>query len=813
MCSIPLSSKDLVKRTEKELEKWRKDRPSSTFDPRGRCYGYQMAWTKAREKEEEQDRKEREKGNLSVPLGRSASTLSLSPSLLHKKWKKGGKVNTGDWVGGNKVVRHFSMGAKEDWRSSTDFNFKKVQDLQEEEDIRSEQHKTQSESKLAEETNLHELSGDPKTKNTPKEHIEEKVMVEEQPELSDQTAENTVQPTKLTSHCEQKEKPETTSQSQVLEEQSQRNNSQQSDVKDRSEETDTPVTDEHTTAVEDNSTEIQGEALAGKSTEVERETSEEPMIQADVKPTEGTETENMQQVLVATATEASETRSETSGDEDVETSTVKDQHPTTDAQQGPEKVITKTKEDESEGEHHCTEPSAETEKKETHSQTETETDVCEEVQEETEEHVATKGDANVDRTQTDTEKHLDSETETKAESKTLLSSSEGNQQKEDTGTQTEAEVAVSQEMVNESNETTAVGSVHEREENPESVHKEMPSVQTNAEETQTKDETADTVTLKQDEGLNHTTESEFSHRSSAHVNASEMQAPELPLSQVPSGAEGEAEHAEHVKELTAGEDGVFSSAEATDSTLSDSNKHGQVKDSSLAKDQPAPHTSSLEQTCEYRSSRSSGDFCVRKSSNSRDSRLARRLSEDLFTTPQKTDQSQFPPNRPESQHRPVSTAQTAPDVTPTVGEVKDEAKRQEQQPHSPKRFGLLRKLRGEVPKNTKADRETKMQVPKILIQDFSDETGAGKPVEVVVEGKMNSKERRRRRRERERREKEEERMKKKKEKGLEKERKKPQTRGKSFQANKEKSSADVACPEKTGPQTLRYSASYAESYF
>ncbi|XP_018524298.1 TBC1 domain family member 10A isoform X2 [Lates calcarifer] len=79
VCSVPLSNKDLEKQTEKELQKWRKDKPSSTFDPRGRCYGYRMAWARARQNEEERDRKEREKGNLSVPLARSASTLSAVP--------------------------------------------------------------------------------------------------------------------------------------------------------------------------------------------------------------------------------------------------------------------------------------------------------------------------------------------------------------------------------------------------------------------------------------------------------------------------------------------------------------------------------------------------------------------------------------------------------------------------------------------------------------------------------------------------------------------------------------------------------------
>uniref|UniRef100_A0A4W5MG35 TBC1 domain family, member 10C n=1 Tax=Hucho hucho TaxID=62062 RepID=A0A4W5MG35_9TELE len=57
VCSVPLSGKDLERQTEKELEKWRKERPASTFDPRGRCHGYRMAWARAREREVERNRK------------------------------------------------------------------------------------------------------------------------------------------------------------------------------------------------------------------------------------------------------------------------------------------------------------------------------------------------------------------------------------------------------------------------------------------------------------------------------------------------------------------------------------------------------------------------------------------------------------------------------------------------------------------------------------------------------------------------------------------------------------------------------------
>ncbi|XP_035283488.1 uncharacterized protein tbc1d10c [Anguilla anguilla] len=93
VCSVPLSGRDLERETERELERWRKERPSSTFDPRNRCHGYQAAWVKGQEREEQQKRAERERGNLSLPPLRSPS--SLSPSLLRKRWKRGSRGEAG----------------------------------------------------------------------------------------------------------------------------------------------------------------------------------------------------------------------------------------------------------------------------------------------------------------------------------------------------------------------------------------------------------------------------------------------------------------------------------------------------------------------------------------------------------------------------------------------------------------------------------------------------------------------------------------------------------------------------------------------
>ena len=76
MCSVSISEKDLQRRTERELENWRKERPDSTFDPRVRCHGYLMAWERVKETEEKKERRAKEKGNLSLAPLRSLSSLS-----------------------------------------------------------------------------------------------------------------------------------------------------------------------------------------------------------------------------------------------------------------------------------------------------------------------------------------------------------------------------------------------------------------------------------------------------------------------------------------------------------------------------------------------------------------------------------------------------------------------------------------------------------------------------------------------------------------------------------------------------------------
>ncbi|XP_047440938.1 ecotropic viral integration site 5 ortholog [Mugil cephalus] len=847
VCSVPLSSKELEKQREKEFDKWKKDRPSSTFDPRGHCRGYQMACTRAQQEKEEQDRKDREKGNLSVPLARSSSTLSLSPSLLHKKWRKGGKGSTGEKEGGNRVVRHLSMGAREDMRGWTDLDFKKVQGVQEEEDIVLEVHKTQSESGPKESPDQKELLQEHKdteqSQNIQTEHKDEteiekvetrtaekeenalkeaedsETLPDQKDEISqssakDEAVENVVQPTEHTPHCE--EEDELQAESQSLDDKCEDQEIKVEDTnEDTNEDTEECVT-ENTTAAEDDQTQTQseGETKADAERRASVDSSEEQVTPTDAKPEESTETENVQQEQTDTVTEDSETRTETSLDPeggDDEASTVKDQAPAaeTETQQEEEDEEEEDEGGTFEGKCRSTESLVETENtEESHTQAVTETEELAQTQENEEENADAPDETTVDSMQTDSE-----------EATSMMTSPECIEQQDgaETQTQTDAETPV---PVREPNDEACEPTQEPAQENEERDLTLQPEAEadacicdeTNAEEAATENQMIEEAAKESEEALVEEPDTEPDEKSPEQTDTSEPQTTEQPTSQV-TESPPEEESTENVEEHTAREDDVFTSTVPTDDPLNDSKPQVQDKDSVRSQSE------SLAQPSGRRSSRSSADFCVRRSSTSRGSRLARKLSEDLFTYPQATSQSQRAPNHPnaEDAESPSSPAaanseQADPDATRPAEVAEEVSAQQEQQPQ--KRFGLFRRKKGEQPKNSKAKGAPKLQVPKILIQDFSDGPGAGMVVEEKAEEKLSSRERRRRRREQERREKEEERLKKKKEKEekeKERERRKPQTRGKSFQ--EQKGSDEVPPPAKTGSQTFRYSAPYTDSYF
>ncbi|KAG7517188.1 hypothetical protein JOB18_001162 [Solea senegalensis] len=930
VCSVPLSARDLEKQTEKELEKWRRDKPSSTFDPRGRCHGYLMAWARSQQNNEDLDKKERKKGNLSVPLSRSASTLSLSPSFFRKRLRKGGKVNTGE--GGAKVVRHLSMGAKEDWRSWNELHFKKVQGVQEEDDadepkkvdqiqnIQTDQKDTEKVKELNDqaETGITEMEG-----NQSKKAEEDKMPSSQKKETNietepnqgptkDQSVENILQPNECTSHHEQEKMLGYQSQSPVLEQQT---------LKDVEKESDRPVLEsEHSAAVEENWRETQADVLADTYTDREMETdsSEEQTIQAELQQEDETERKPELQKQVDTVSEVLQIGTETIPGSDTEgtteAATFSDSNTT---------LETETKETENtemdkfevfKENHHSTASLTGIELK---AETETE--------ERVEEHVATQSEIESEPA------HIDSKTESKTET-VIMSLPECTHQQVDT--ESEADMPVTGDAMKELQQvfTHCSATAYDRgatepteeKETISTVHSEFDNNTAQADETQTettdsaapavKEETSeqakekDLITepggktssvedsysvalavkeetseqakeedlftepgektssvensysiapavkeetseqakeedlITEPGGKTSSVEDSYSAAPAVKEETSE-QAKEEDLITEPGGKTSSVENSfpeesvhkepasqlttnsseveklrENVQEDLAREDNFSSFPKVTDNVHTDSNPQRHDKN-----DVPAEQDNSeLTQNCRCCSGQSSEDFCVCRSSSSHGSRLA--LSNDLFTAPQETSQpqsisDQAEVKQTESQSHPgaVNTTQTSPEVTESSKvtlflstEVTQGKVAEQEPPAVSKRFGLFRRLRGEKPKKAKGKEAHKMQVPTILIQDFSD--GTGKLVEELCEDKLSSRERRRKRRERERKEKEEERLRKKNDKETkERERRKPQTRGKSFQVQKR----DNKDPQlaKTGSQTLRSSASYAESYF
>ncbi|KAM6999997.1 uncharacterized protein tbc1d10c [Tautogolabrus adspersus] len=848
VCSVQLSAKDLEKQTEKQLEKWRKDRPSSSFDPRGRCHGYRMAWAQAQYTEEEQDKRERQKGNLSVPLARSASTLSLSPSLL-QRWRKGGKVNTREWEGGGKVVRHLSMGAKEDCRSWSELHFKKVKEVQEEEDdddIVSAECKTQSESNLRGQTAQKELLEVPEKmdiiQNIPAEHEEETVILKEQAEHSGKTineleeshlketeqskllSEQTGSPPRSPAKYQSAGNILNPSEDRPHYQQCHRSTHQETEIKEENNETAKQTAEsEQPAAVEENKTEIQNDDDAESNTEVESggtaDLSEERMIQTDMKPEESSETEDVQQMKAGTVTEVSETTNETSAgsvtDSGDEAETVKDPVLEKEKHQQQQEEITEnlssSQEDVFKGKHHCIELLAE------------ESESEEDVKEEPCTHAETETGAlayNPEGVETTNSEHIDSET-----ASIILCLPECINSKEGTELEahsdTEEKIAAKNDIVTDTGEAFAdssekecdtIACEHTQEEISTSDSEEkLDNNQTQAEETTTdsrmNEETADFLRpLTNAEKVNLTVEVD-EKTSPLDKKTSEEPAPEETLVCVSM----EDESVENVEENPAGGEDVFDS---TDSAKPDRNLQIQDRDSHVAEEETEPSDSGQTQACERHNSKSSGDLNICMSSSSRRSWLGRRLSEDLFVMPQKINQSQSIPN-----HKEVKPTESKPHpiaVNPTQPlEVTSSLPAEVTKPSDPpKRFGLFRRLKGEQPNKAKAKGTPKMQVPKILIQDFSDGTGMGKLVKEDGQEKLSSRERRRQRREQERKEKEEERLRKKRERELEKEKERERkTRGKSFQEQRKKGSIDEAQPAKTGSQTLRCTAPYDESYF
>ncbi|TWW55628.1 ecotropic viral integration site 5 ortholog isoform X1 [Takifugu flavidus] len=687
--AVPLSARDLERQTEKEMEKWKKDRPSSTFDPRHRCTGYQMVWAVARQNQELLEKMERERGHLSLPLTRSTSMLSLSP----KRWRKGGKINEGEREGGARVVRHLSMGAKDQrW---TEINFKPSQRLQEDEDADSHQLIDQRET---EKLNLPNMAAKP-SQDSSKDQIEQEEpistgkhesLIRETDENKKQTEEATL--IDATVHHLQLAGPQFDSQSHFLEQENSKINDQD-------------------------------------GTQKHLEGNPEPEIEENVQQSQW----DTEELAAAVEKGAQSDTVSKEGENSSHGDAVKEE-------QHSSELITPSQ----------TQPAAEI-------------DGLDQTQEQEEEN--TKAQEDLEHSE-----HLHSKTEVEeilVSSNTLTGSSEGlvPSLKAAEATKGNGESSLTANSGGENSDTPTQSQIIER---PSDI----------------------TASPQDPDG----------RISLTHVSPPDVPAPEKVL-----GTAGEDKNTESLPETTV-ENDVFDPIKLTDCNID--LQGGELR------------TSCLAQASSRRNSRSSGDFCIRKSSSSHASRLGRRLSEDLFTVPHKPSQQQPTESNPGDKHaKPLSnlggvnSAPDSPDVFSVKSSETNPTDQQKGTPNPQKGFSFFRKLRGQTPKNQKGT--PKIQVPKIFIQDFSDGTGMEKPMKEYREEKLNSRERRRRQREQDRRTKEEKVRKKREteqEKVTEKGKRNAQT-GQDVRVQGDQEKCEGLHPGKHQSHRQRNSTSYAESYF
>lgn len=678
---------------EKEMEKWKKDRPSSAFDPRHRCTGYQMVWAVAQHNHQSLEKMEREMGHLSVPLTRSTSTLSLSP----KRWRKGGKANAGEREGGFRLVRHVSMGAKDE------VNFKPSQCVQEDKVVGSQGLIEQRKNKQLNLPNMTaEHSGEKSKDQIEQEEPRSKGMDKS---LIRETVENKKE-TKETMHIDQ-----TGSHLQPVEQTEMQSDSQSHNLEDKN----SKINDQDSQKQSDTNTEQDIEECVHQSLE----------------DTENLGTAPGEKPHSDTVTKETQTQSS-------HTDAVQEKHPSID----PLTV--------------------------SHTQSAAEAEGLVQTQERQEENQKTPEDLE------HSEQYLHSEAEV-------------------------GEILVSDDAVSESSETlvSCFKACEATGEHDESSLTANLGIEKDDSTTQSliTERTSDCTASPQD------TEFTFPQGKMSSVEKSPPKEPAPELSKVLSTA-GEGKNRESLEEVAV-ENDVFDSSKVKDPN--NDLQGGEVRNSSPT------------QASSRRSSRSSADFCIRKSPSSHRSRLGRRLSEDLFTVPQKPSQPQTSESNSGVKHteslsnlEAVKSVQSPPDVFSVSV---SETNRTDQQavPNPPK--GFFRKLRGQTPKKG----ALKMQVPKILIQDFSDGTGAEKPIHEYKGEKLKSRERRQRQREQDRRTQEEKKLRKKREKEqdkvAEREKRKAQILRKNVDLQDEKEKCDELHPVKCQSHQHKSSAFYSESYF
>ncbi|XP_075902804.1 uncharacterized protein tbc1d10c isoform X2 [Nelusetta ayraudi] len=844
VCAVPLSAKDLEKKTEKELNKWRKDRPSSTFDPRSRCLGYQMAWATTLHNHEEQEKEKMESGNLSAPLSRSSSTLSLS-FIPNNKRRKGGKGNAGEWESSGKVVRHVSMGAKDDRRNWSDVHFMNKGDGQEEDVILKEYikqsesltvHMKQKEAKrmdgvktITERTGQKVREGieEEETKITDEEVRqsklpEEPVVLERTGKINaetlptkDQTLEENLQSTECTTQGQQGLDSNTLSQPTQQQTKDQTSEDTECTTQDKQGlDSDTPA--DPTQGQSDDQTSEESPQPTELANQCQQKLDSQSQVLEEHKHNGNDEEKEVQDqsgVMGKQTVESAVEEAQTGIQEHDSADTNRQQETEVDVQQTQGEMVTEIPDGTTE--ESCSDTNRELEVPSVNNPS-TGT-----AQQEIIEHNLEGGtmegknsstEAPVQHTCPEEEAHIQNVTDT----------AELTQQED-----TERENKVAQDVQDDE------ASQRDKEEDSKTEaeafkilteNAEQKQTQTEEEQIQTDEETSE---AQQTEMTSVDEEISLVKRSSEDIKSPEKPASDEMLTTVCTNEKSPPS----AQETKVEERDVFTSPESPDPNAG-SHPNVQSKESPLANEQHELKNVQT-QAPSRRNSKSSGDFCIRRSSTSRGSKTGRRLSEDLFTVPHKpTTQSQSTlcqqVHHDQSQSSPVAVnpTQNEPDSAQTQGvnlsqsgEAAEKVETRQESSGPQKRFGLFRRLKAEQPKRNKAKGRPKMQVPKILIQDFSDGVvGLETEAEPDSEEKLSSRERRRRRREQERRLKEEERLRKKREKELEKvmqqERKKLQARGKGLQAeSEEKLSSDKTQQAQTGSQKDIHVASYAESYF
>lgn len=839
VCAVSLSVKDLDKKTEKELNKWKKDRPSTTFDPRSRCLGYQMVWETTLHNYEEQEKEKLERGNLSVPLSRSSSTVSLSFAPNNKR-RKGGKGNAGEWESGGKVVRHVSMGAKGDRRNWSDVHFINKQDVKKEDGFLKEyvrqselltvciqQREAKHEDNVKDKTEqrgqkVHPENEEEETKSSNKEKrqcsvSEDPVVLEKSGKMNaetlltkDQTLEESLQSVECTTQSQLQPASDTLSQPTQGQSKDQTSEDKECSTQDEHElESVSPAADPTPGQTGDLTSEDSPQTAALVN-QCQRGLDSDSQVVEEQKHHSGDEEKEVQDQSGSMGKEAIDETQTGRLDNGKLDSSRQEEREADEQQTRGEKVIAvsdKTMEESDLVTNNdlrdpaVSDPSADTRQQE--------------IIKHNLEGSAMEGKyssstvAPTQHTCTEAEGHIQNVTDA-VELTEQEDTGEGNRVAQDVQDDDSAQ-SDEEDLKTEAFEVLTENAEQEQ-------------TQTEEEQTQLDEKSSEiqqTEVTSFDEHLSLTTEP-HGKRSLEDIRSPEEPAPEqIVVTTVCANQQSPESALENTTDVR----DVFTFPESPEPNAG-SHPNIQSQESAPLNEQKNAQTRAPSR----RNSKSSGDFCIRRSSTSRGSRMGRRLSEDLFTVPHKpTTQSQITSvHQSESQSGPVAVNLTPnqPDSAPTQQDnlsqsdvVAEKVDTQQENPGAQKRFGLFRRLKAEPPQRDKAKGRPKMQVPKILIQDFSD-GAAGLEMEAQpdVEEKLSSRERRRRRRERERRQKEVERLRKKREKELEKvmqqERKKLQARGKGLQPDsEEKLSSDKSQQAQSRSQTDIYVTSYAESYF